>query len=213
MATTRREFIGHLGLGAATVATLGTATLGMSGCNVWTDLESWIPVGISAVNGILSILEMNGIVIAAPIQLIVNTIQAAFTALEAAVKEYQSTTPPPVGVLQKIETIFQDIVSNFGTFLTQLGLSGGILSVISSLVQIILSTIAGFMNELPSASTRTLVAHATLKTGSATVPVLPHKRTRRAFKKSFNGTLDSASSVGVSVPPAAYLPVSFFEKF
>jgi len=211
MAITRREFAGHLATGAAAIA-LGGATIEMSGCNVWTDIENWIPLGIAAVNSILAILEANGVPLAAPIQLIVNTIQAGFTALEAAIKEYQSTTPAPVGVLQKIETIFTDIVNNFGTFLTQLGLKGGLLSLISSLVQIILSTISGFMNELPSVATRALVAHTGLKAGSMTVPVLPIKRTRRGFKKDWNNTCYGAPAIGVQCPPAAYFSVSFFES-
>ncbi len=216
----RRQFITRSAFTAIGVRfALGASTLGLAaaqeGCSVWTDIENWVPVGEAAINSILAVLTANGVVIAAPIQAIVSLIEAGFTALTAAIKEYQSTVPAPVGALQKIETAFTDIVNNFQTFLTSLNVSGGLLAIIAGLAQIVFSTIAAFMNQLPAASSlkRTLVMSATAKVGSTTVPVVPKSRSRRTFKHDFNSVLSSSPQVGVVCPASAYLPVSFWERF
>jgi|SRR5271170_1781049 len=194
-------------------ATFSGIALTGTGCNLWTDIKNWIPVGEAAVNSILSVLTANGVIIAAPIQAIVSLIEAGFSALSSAIQEYQSTTPPPVGALAKIETAFGDIVNNFSTFVKSLGVSGGLLGIIVGLAQIVFSTIAAFMNMLPAASSlkRTVTLSNTLQIGGTTVAVNPKMRTRRAFKKDYNAVLASAPKVGVTCPPSAYLPVSFWE--
>jgi hypothetical protein len=205
----RREFGGHLVKGAAVVALAGT-TLELDGCNVFSDIETWIPVGIDAVNGILAVLSENGVVLPPQVSLTVGLIQAGLTALKGAIVEYQSTTPPPVGALQKIETIFQDIVNNFGMFLQGLNLPGGSLfTLIASLVQVILTTIAGFVNQLPTGTT---TVSATLRVSATqTVPVLPVARSKRRFKKDYNSVLDGGAGLGVKVPAAAHLHLAWYE--
>ena len=207
----RRQFAGHLARGAAVVALAGT-TLELDGCNVFTDIETWIPVGIDAVNGILAVLSSNGVVLLPQVTVIVGLIQAGFTALKGAIVEYQSTTPPPVGALQKIETIFQDIVNNFGAFLQGINLpAGSLFTLIASLVQVILSTIAGFVNKLPTGTTT--VATSLRISATQTVPVLPHARSKRQFKKDYNSVLDGGTGLGVKVPASAHLHVSWYEHF
>lgn len=209
----RRQFVGHLTRSAAAVA-LSSAVVSMSGCSVWTDILNWVPVGEAALNSILSILSANGITVAAPGLAIIQTIEAGFTALVAAIKEYQSTTPPPVGTLAKIETILTDIADNFSTFLKSLNISGGLLGVIVGLAQVVLSTIAGFMGQLPTPTPAT-AAHAAVRSltvGSAQpVVVVPVHRTRRAFKKDFNATLDGGVKLGVNTPASAYLKLTLWE--
>lgn len=213
----RRQFLEVSGKGALGVAVLtataGGATFLLSGCNVFTDIENWVPVGEAALNSILSVLTANGVLIAAPVQAIVSLIEAGFAALTAAIKEYQSTTPAPIGALAKIETAFKDIADNFTTFLQSLGVSGGLLGIIVGLGQIIFSTIAGFMNQLPASSSlhRTVTIGSTMRVGSTTAPVTPKARTRRVFKKDMNSVLDGGKAIGVVIPPSAYLKVSFWE--
>jgi hypothetical protein len=196
----------------------GAGTLGIalteSGCNVFTDIENWVPVGEAAVNSILSVLTANGVVIAAPLQAIVSLVEAGFAALTAAIKEYQSTVPAPVGALAKIEEAFTAIVDNFRTFLTSLSVSGGLLAIIVGLAQIVFSTIAAFMNQLPAASSlrRTVVLGATFRVAGSTAVIVPRHRTRRAFKHDWNGVLATSPTVGVVCPASAYLNVSFWER-
>ena len=93
---------------ASLVLLLATSgiSLFLAGCGVWTDILNWVPVGEAAINSILAVLTGNGVVITPAIQAIVQLIEAGFAALTAAIKEYQSTTPAPVGALAKVETAF-----------------------------------------------------------------------------------------------------------
>jgi hypothetical protein len=215
----RRQFTGHLVTGAAVVA-IGSEGFVLTGCagggSIWSKILSWVPVGEAALNSILSVLTANGILIAPGLQVIVGLIEAGFSALTAAIKEYQSTTPPPVGALQKIETAFKDIVDNFKTFLASLNVSGGLLSIIVGLAQVIFSTIAAFMNQVPASFSlkRTVVLGDTFGVGSrVTGTIVPKMRSRGQFKKDFNSQLDGGRTVGVTVPQNAYLKLSFFEHF
>jgi len=217
---TRREAIKRTALTAVGIRLAqGAALIGVveleAGCNVFNDILNWVPVGEEAVNSILAVLTSNGVLIAAPLQAIVTLIETAFTDLTAAVKEYQSTTPAPVGALAKIETAFKAVVDNFSSFLNQLGVSGGLLGIITGLAQIVFSTITAFMNQLPASSSlkRTLVIGTTLRVAGASTPIVPKYRTRRAFKKDWNSTLGTAPKLGVICPASAYMKVSFFEHF
>jgi hypothetical protein len=213
MQLTRREFakkVTFTAVGARLAMLIATgSTIELAGCNIIDDIENWVPVGEAAVNSILAILTANGVPIAAGISAVVNVIETAFNDLIAAAKEYQSTTPPPVGTLAKIETIMQDISDQFSSFVSQLsGIAGTILTVVVALVKVVISTIGGFVSQLPT-SARAL---AKLNSHQA-VSASPVHRTRRAFKKDWNATLESGKTQGVACPASAYLPVSFWEKF
>lgn len=214
MNQSRREFTGHLVKGAVVVSVVSAEGFMLSGCNVFTDVLNWVPTGEAALNSILSILGANGIIIVPGLQTIVGLIEAGFTALTAAIKEYKSTTPPPVGALQKIETGFKDIVDNFKTFLQSLSVSSPLLSIIVGIAQIIFSTIAAFMNRLPAASSlkRTVVLGSTLQVGGTTVAFTPKDRSVRRFKKDVNSFLDDQRHSTVTIPKNAYLPLSLWEK-
>ncbi len=104
----------------------------------------------------------------------------------------------------------QAVVDQLNAFLSALALpAGGILSLIIGLAQIIFSTIAGFMNNLPTA-VKLKLSH--LEVAGVHVDVVAKERTRRAFKKDFNRELDHAKKAGVGIPHAAYLHVGLFER-
>lgn len=203
----RREFVKLVGTGSGVLA-LGST---MVGCNVWTDILNWEPIGVDALNSIIAVLAANGFPVSGAVQQIVSDINAGFMALAAAVKEYQSTTPPPVGALQKVEAAFQAIVDQFGAFFTSLNLPGGnLFNLIASLVKIVLDTIAGFENRLPSG---TVTLTRVFKTNRLTIPIKPTARSRRAFKHDFNAELTGPTATGLRIPPNAKLPLSFWENF
>ena len=131
----RRSFIGRTVL--ALVA-LSTPVI-MTGCNWATDLLNWIPIGISAVNGVLSLLAGAGIVLGPGVVVIIGLIQAGLTDLKLAIVEYQSTTPPPAGALAKIDTFLSDLVSNIGNVVSQLP-AGNIIGLAISLLMLVLDT-------------------------------------------------------------------------
>ena len=201
----RRDFTRRISAGLLLLAASGMS-LFIAGCNVFADILSWVPVGEAALNSILAVLTGNGVIISPAIQSIVALIEAGFTALTAAVKEYQSTTPPPTGALSKVETAFKDIVDNFSTFLSSLSVSGSLLGIITGLAQIVLSTIAAFVNRLPvsTAMKSVSVRLSNVKVGSEVIVVTPKPRTASAFKKDFDAVLKSAPA-DVKVPPNAIL--------
>lgn len=154
----------------------------MTGCNVFDDIENWIPVGEAAFEGIITLLKGAGLV--DPIITgLVGTILTSFNDLLAAVKAYEAINPPPVGALAKIQAIFSLIISNFENLLGQIS-SNPIVSTVIGLAQIILSTIAGFVNKLPANSSVTL--SNTFKVSNQTVSYIPQYRTIGAFKKAYN---------------------------
>lgn len=207
MTITRREFAKYSGVGALTLATAGSS-LFLSSCNLEQDILNWIPTGEAALNSILTVLSANGILIPPGTTTIVNLIEVGFNDLVAAVKEYQSTTPPPVGALAKLKAAFQAVTDQFGNFVSSLsGTASKILAIVISIAQVVISTIGGFITQLPAAAS----ALARLNPGNASVIASPVHRTRRSFKKAVNSTLDAGKAQGVIVPASAYLPVSLFE--
>jgi hypothetical protein len=201
----RRNFTSRISAILLFLLAGGTSLL-ISGCNVFSDILGWVPVGEAALNSILAVLTGNGVAITPAIQSIVSLIEAGFAALTAAIKEYQSTTPAPVGALAKVETAFKDIVDNFSTFLQSLNVSGGLLGIITGLAQIVLSTIAAFVNRLPASTTMKAVsvkASAVTIAGSP-ITVTPKERNKGAFKHDFNAVLKAAPA-DVKVPANALL--------
>lgn len=212
----RRQFVGHLGKGAAVVALVSTMELeSCSISTVFTDIANWIPVGEASLNSILAVLSSNGVPLPPGAQAIVTAITDAFNAVVAAIKEYQSATPAPVGALAKIQAALKAVVDQFTAFLAALALPGGnILTLISSLAGVVFSTIAAFVNELPVASSSLVMASVNeYKLNGVAYKVVSVHRTRRGFKKDWNAALDRAATNGVTIPASAKMHLSFFEHF
>jgi hypothetical protein len=207
----RRDFVKTTGSGIGILALAGSS-LFMESCNVMDDIINWVPIGRSAINAIVAVLTGNGVLISPGLADILKLVSAGLDELVAAAKQYKSTTPPPVGALAKIETAFSAVIDNFKTFLTSLNVSGGLLGIIAGLAQIIFSTLAAFMNRLPAASSirRTVTIGATLKVGNDSFAVIPKERSDHAFKHDFNNFLKSGPSVGVVIPPNAYIHTNWF---
>ena len=218
----RRSFITRtafttIGARFAYLAAASGAALTSAGCNVFSDIANWVPVGEAAVNSIVSVLTSNDVVIAPAIQSAITLTLGALSSLSAAILEYQSTTPAPTGALAKVETFLGDVLTNFRTFLGSLSISGNLLGIITGLANVVLSTLAAFMNDLPlqtmSPSKRTIVMADSARVATSTIPIIPKHRTRRAFKRDFEAVLNSAAAVGVTVAPSAHMHLSLDERF
>lgn len=213
----RRSTLTVVGTRLAYLAAVSGVAIESEGCNLWNDILNWVPVGEASLNSVLSILTSNGVVIAAPVSAIVTTIEAGFTALTAAIKEYQSVTPPPVGAEAKVQAAFTALVDNFKTFLASLNVPGSIFAIISGLAQVVLSTIAAFENQLPkttvaTASARVSIVGDSVHVGPQVVAIVPKHRTRRAYKRDFNAVLDAGVKLGVTVPKSAYHHLTLLER-
>ena len=210
----RRQWIGSSAKGIGAMLLASSASMFIYGCNVYDDLYNWIGIGIASLNSIVSILKANGII---PAETIVNAVLGALNAVRGAIDEYKSTSPPPVGTIAKIETALKDAVDQFTAFLRSISFSSaaGLFSLIAGLVQIILSTIAGFQNRLPviaKAANLQISSGLAIAAQTIGVQIVPKQRTVRAFKKDYNAQLDNGPSHDVIVPKSAYLHISLFER-
>ena len=170
----RRQFVGHLSKSAAVLA-LASTTIPLTGCNAVTDLENWIPVALTSVSAIVKLL---GNVIPAPVATTIALIQAGFSALLTAIKNYQAGS----GVLADITNAITAVESAFASFFTTLNVPTGLLNTIEGLAQIILSTIQAFANQINPAS----ITRAALTVGGQQVPVSPVKRSVKKYRSDWN---------------------------
>lgn len=217
----RREFMkssGRAGAGiiAFRVLALAGTTELVAGCSLAQDIENWIPVAIASMKSIELVLQSNGFPLSGNLLIYFNDVIAALNAVDAAALEYGMTTPAPVGALQKLQAAIKAVTDQLATFLSQLNLPGGtVLNLIIGLAGVVISTLMAFFNRLPAApaSANTFALSGRWRIAGSELTVAPVERTRRKFKRDFNGNLDSAKKIGVAVPSDAYLKVGFFEHF
>jgi predicted PurR-regulated permease PerM len=172
--------------GAGAIAFAGGGLTGCTAASVFAQIQAWVPVGLSALQGILTVLAPVIGPIGGSIGVIVGLIKASFADLMAAVSEYQNApAAQKATLLDKIKLILQDLSDNFNKFLADLNISGNpILSLVVSLVQVILNVLAGFAGALPGTPVA-MRRSVRLRDGS-TVTVTPKTMSLSAFKKAFN---------------------------
>jgi hypothetical protein len=168
----RRTFASRIGSFALLAFAAGSSVV-MVGCSgVFSQIMSWIPIGLSAIDSIVTLL---GPLVPPGATAILVIVKAAFADLSAAITEYNNDTNPAdkSSVLAKIKTLLKDIADNFQSFLNALNLGNNpIVAIVIGLANIILAAIAGFMGQLP-ASAGTKLTSPTVHVGNQTQPVLP----------------------------------------
>ena len=181
MNITRRSFAKYTGVGL-----LGLS-LTFEGCtagSVFNSILTWIPIGISAIQGIVTLLD--GLVPPGA-SAIITLVNAAFASLSATVTEYNNDTNPAdkATLLAKIHTILADIVSNFQSFLNALNLGNNpIEAIVIGLSNIILAALAGFINQLPSANIPTSMS---FRLDGKNISVTPkYYKSVSQFKSDYN---------------------------
>lgn len=200
---TRREFGKHAGASILALSTVGAATV-LEGCssNVFTNLLNWIPVGQAAITGIVQILESAGYVNPAAAELVV-VINAGFTQLEADVKAYEALNPPPVGALDKVEAGLSVLVQNFNSFLASINVPNSpLLTTVIALVQVVLSTIAGFQNSVSGTNLalKSALSSSSFRLSGQVYAFTPQYRTKRAFKRDFNKICKAGNHPEIAIP-------------
>lgn len=180
---TRRNFVKGSSTGLLYLAV--GSSLALDGCNVFDDILTWVPIGLTALNGIVTIL---GPLVGPGPLVILGLVKAAFADLSAAVSEYKNDTNPTdkATLLAKIRTFLGDIVSHFQDFLNALNLGNNpIVAIVIGLANIVISAIEGFMGQLPSTGVTTLTT--TLQVGNKSVPIIPkYYKNVNDFKKAYN---------------------------
>lgn len=148
----RRGFMQLLGMGGGYLLMFGASAVSFlaGGCNVFEDILAWVPVANA---GITAIQVLLGALVTPLIIPIFTAIKTALSDLSGAVSAYQNDTnaADKATSLAKVGTFLADITSNFQNLLSALPL-GGIVSLVIGLVQVILTTIAGFVTKLPAAA-------------------------------------------------------------
>lgn len=162
---------------------VGGSAIALDGCSVFTDILNWIPTGLTAIQGIVTIL---GPLIPPQALAVIVVIKAGFADLQAAVAQYNADTNPAdkATLLAKIRTFLGDITNNFQSFLNALNLGNNpIINIVIGLADIVISAIEGFMGQLPSPAP----VPATLRLGAKVVTITPkfYKNTSD-FKKDYN---------------------------
>jgi hypothetical protein len=188
MIISRREFAGTLAAGAL-AGTAGVSGFLVGGCNgsIWGEIQTWVPVGISAFEQVLTLIAP----LAAPgIDAIAELVKAGFSVLAGAISQYiNAPAADKATFLQKVQLAFKDVSDNLQAFLNAVNVSGSnpIIKVVLGLVSIILSTIASFMAQIGPTP-----APIALTLGGTRMDVTPVKRTVKQFKQDFNNALVDA---------------------
>lgn len=181
---TRRQFTSSLALLFVALA----APFAMLGCGIFSDILAWVPVGISAINGIVTVL---GALLPPSAVSIIALIKTAFTDLTATINAYNADTNPAdkATLLAKIRTLLAEIAANFQSFLDQLNLGNNpIEAIVIGLANVFLAAIQGFLGQLPApagGATKTLTA--TFRVDRKTMPLAPKYYKHPAdFKHDWN---------------------------
>lgn len=181
----RRIFIKNSSFSLLVLAIGSVASL--SGCtagSVFTNILSWIPTAVSAINGIVTVL---GPFMPPGSAAIITLIDAALASLSATITEYNNDTnaADKATLLAKIRTILNDVSTNFQSFLNTLGLgTNPIVAVVIGLANIILSAIAGFLNQIPQSPTTTSISYRLNGMSHTVTPKL--YKSVKAFKSDYN---------------------------
>lgn len=111
----RRKFLVVGGQGSLLVLA-GSA---MMGCptNWFSELEASVPEAIQFTTDIIG--EINPVAGSA-LAVITAALPGLWSAVDGAIGEYQSTTPPPVGALAKVTTGLTDVSDNLAAFIAAL---------------------------------------------------------------------------------------------
>jgi hypothetical protein len=204
----RREFSKKVGTWLLLACTTTSALL-TEGCNTLNDILAWIPVGLNAFDNIVTLLENVGIInplAGSAVTALILTIQKGFADLKADIIAYQAITPPPVGALAKIDAILGLIVNNFQQFLNDVNIPDqGLLTLVVGFASLILSTIAGFIGQLPPATSAQL---STVKDRLARpvhvsgrlVSYTPQAHSVRSFKASWNRLAKAGGHAEMQLP-------------
>jgi hypothetical protein len=178
MNITRREFAKLTGVGSLALA--GTGALALEGCDVWNEIQAWVPAAISAFEQIVTLVAP----LSSPaIVAIAQTVEAGFSALAAAVNQYiNAPAASKATFADKVRLIFSQLTGDIQAFLSAINESANpVVKLALALVSIIVSTIMGFMSRIG-----TSVASPSLKVGAVVVSVTPAQRNRKQFVSAFN---------------------------
>jgi hypothetical protein len=174
---TRRNFIKVSSGGALALGTM--ATTGFSCSSVFTDISTYVPIGLQAFEEILALISPAEATLLTPI---ITEVKAGFADLAAAVSAYNNAPAANKATLEgKIATAINAVIGELQQFWNDTNLpDGSLASTIAGVLQIVLSTLAAFLPLVGGALAmgRKQLARA--------LPITPQKRTQKQFKSDVN---------------------------
>jgi hypothetical protein len=138
----RRQFTGHLVAGSLGVA-LGGATISMSGCSAISDLESWVPVGLAAFDGVAAVVDSIFTNVA-------TTVDDLWAAVNSAIANYQHSTDPVTTRLDKLIAALDALASGLTQALSALPVSipAGVLTAAKAILALTIATLKSIQARL-----------------------------------------------------------------
>lgn len=193
MHTTRRAF-GKLSFGALALgSTLGTMTL-ETACtfgSVFSQILKYVGVGLQAFQAVVDLLTSAGVIPlgAGPaITAIIALVKAGFADLQVAVTNYNNNPGDKTTLLGKISAALAAVEASIQTFWNDLKIPDAKLAaLVQGLLGLIISTLAGFMSQLPSPPPTPAMTDAAQLPNRITVQA--QKLTMKQFKSNFNALL------------------------
>src|ERR1700761_2470067 len=141
----RRSFVGHLTTGAAAGVLLG-ATTTISGCSTLDELETWVPVGLAAFDGIVTLINPAA---GTTLELAVKGLDILWAAVATAIANYNhDTTDPKATLLQKIVAALVGLEGGLDQFLTTFlgGLPANVVSAVEAGFNLLLATLQSIVS-------------------------------------------------------------------
>ena len=187
----RRTFMG------TSLVAVGSGTMLLEGCTfggVIAEIKAYIPIGIAAFNGVVTLLTGLGIIppgTSTLLALLIAAVKGGFADIIAAIDAYNNApAADKTTLLQKISLILSEISANIGKFFADLNISNSsVLTLVTGLVQLILSTLAGFASQLPAPPTPVALS---ARVAGHPIVITPKILSRSEFKAQWNKTVTTA---------------------
>lgn len=173
----RRQFTGHLVTGSLGLALAGTS-LTLEGCSALNELETWVPVGLTAFDGIAAIVDSVFTALA-------TTVDALWAAVQNAINLYQHSTDPVNTRLDKIIATLDALSGGLAQALAALPISipAAVLSAAKLGLSLLIATLVSIRNKL-----QPVTPPLTAAVSNAAAGTTPAKSTRD-FVNKFNAIM------------------------
>lgn len=167
----RRQFTGHLVTGLA----IAGSSLTLEGCNALDELVAWVPIGLAAFDGVVSIVD-------GPLIAIGATVDALWAAVQNAISLYQHSTDPQVTALDKVIAALDALAGGLSQALSALPVSipAAVLNAAKLGLSLLIATLKSIRNKLLRSP-----VPATYSVAGATAPA----KSANDFKKQFNAIM------------------------
>lgn len=180
MESTRRAFLGRLTRDAALILLAGGVSYFTGGCNVLSELATWVPIGLQGFSIVLGAINP---VAGSALAIAFTTASGLWTALQSAIANYNSTSHAGATGLQKVVAAIDALSGSLDQIVAALPVSipAAVLVGVKAGLALLISTLNYFAQKY--AGTSPAPAARTARMAVYTVPPAPKVGD---FKTAFN---------------------------